>query len=83
MVKRHRTRRAPADGTGPVVTITDSVLETNATGPVTFTFAFNEDVGTSFTVDDITVTGGTKGTFTRLSGTSATLVVTPTPTAPA
>jgi hypothetical protein len=70
---------APADGTGPVVTITDSVLETNATGPVTFTFAFNEDVGTSFTVDDITVTGGTKGTFTRLSGTSATLVVTPTP----
>jgi hypothetical protein len=61
-----------------VVTITDSVAETNATGPVTFTFTFNEDVGTSFTVDDVAVTGGTKGTFTRISGTRATLEVTPT-----
>ena len=69
---------AAVDSTGLVVTITDSVAETTATGPVTFTFAFNKDVGTSFTVDDITVTGGAKGTFTRVSGTSATLVVTPT-----
>ena len=70
---------APADTTGPVVTITDSAVETTATGPVTFSFGFNKDVGTSFTVDDITVTGGTKGAFTRVNGTSATLVVTPTP----
>ncbi len=70
---------AAADTVGPVITITDSVAETTATGAVTFTFAFNEDVGTSFTVDDITVTGGTKGAFTRASGTRATLVVTPTP----
>ena len=70
---------APGDSTGPVVTITDSVAEPNATGPVTFTFTFNEDVGTSFTVDDIAVTGGTKGSFTRVSGTRATLEVIPTP----
>ena len=70
---------APADTTGPVITITDSVADAVATGDVVFTFNFNEDVGTSFTADDVTVTGGTKGTFTRDSGTRATLVVTPTP----
>lgn len=69
---------APADTTGPVVTITDSVTDVQATGPVTFNFTFNEDVGTSFVIDDVTVTGGTKGAFTRINGTSATLVVTPT-----
>ena len=68
-----------ADTTGPVVTITDSVVDATATGDVTFTFSFNEDVGTSFTADDVTVTGGSKGTFTRESGTRATLVVSPTP----
>ena len=70
-----------ADTAGPVITITDSVAETNATGDVTFTFNFNEDVGTSFTVDDVTVAGGTKGAFVRVSGTRATLVVVPTPDA--
>ncbi len=68
----------PADTTAPVLTITDSVAAASASGDVTFTFAFNEDVGTSFTVDDIAVVGGTKGTFTRTGGTGATLVVTPT-----
>ncbi|MCE2658496.1 MAG: hypothetical protein LW854_09645 [Rubrivivax sp.] len=63
----------------PEVTVTRSAADTVATGPVTFTFSFNRDVGTSFTADDITVTGGTKGTFTRVSGTSATLEVVPTP----
>ncbi|MFM7505071.1 MAG: Ig-like domain-containing protein, partial [Rubrivivax sp.] len=69
---------APA---APVVTITNNVTAETATGPVTFTFSFNRDVGTSFTADDVTVTGGTKGALTRLSGTGATLVVTPTPNA--
>ena len=62
----------------PVVTITKSAADAVATGPVTFSFSFNRDVGTSFTAEDITVTGGTKGAFSRISGTSATLVVTPT-----
>ena len=73
------TSTANSDRTGPTVTITDNVAATTATGPVIFTFAFNKDVGTSFTIDDITVTGGTKGTFTRVNGTSATLQVIPTP----
>jgi hypothetical protein len=63
----------------PVVTITNNVSGDTATGAITFTFSFNRDVGTSFTVDDVNVTGGTKGAFTRLSGTGATLVVNPDP----
>lgn len=71
---------APAgsvDTTAPTVTITDSVDGATATGNVTFTFTFSEAVS-GFTIDDITVTGGTKGTFTPVSSTSATLVVIPT-----
>ena len=68
---------APADTTPPTVAVTSSVVGTTATGDVTFSFTFSEDVGTSFTSDDITVTGGTKGAFTRVSGTLATLVVAP------
>jgi hypothetical protein len=65
-------------GAAPVVTMTNSVTADTATGPMTVTFSFNRDVGTSFTADDVTVTGGTKGAFARVSGTSATLVITPT-----
>ncbi|GCL62507.1 Ig-like domain-containing protein [Pseudaquabacterium pictum] len=61
----------------PVVTITNNISGETATGTITFTFSFNRDVGTSFTADDITVTGGTKGAFTRTSSTSATLEVVP------
>ncbi len=59
----------------PAVTATSSAAGTTASGDVTFSFSFSKDVGTSFTTDDIAVTGGTKGAFTRTSGTSATLVV--------
>ena len=41
----------PTDTTAPVLTITDNVAATTASADVTFTFAFNEDVGTTFTVD--------------------------------
>lgn len=68
---------AVVDAAAPVVTITNNVSAETATGPITFTFSFNRDVGTTFTADDVAVTGGTKGAFTRLSGTGATLVVTP------
>ncbi|MBQ0961217.1 hypothetical protein KAK06_19830 [Ideonella sp. 4Y11] len=75
----------PQDGghevtaTVPVVTITHNITDETASGDITFTFSFNVDVGTSFTADDIAVSGGTKGAFIRRSGTAATLVVTPTP----
>ncbi|MBN8504763.1 MAG: hypothetical protein J0L58_09800 [Burkholderiales bacterium] len=62
----------------PVVTITNDVSAEVATGAITFSFTFNRDVGTSFTTEDVTVTGGSKGAFSRVSGTQATLVVTPT-----
>jgi hypothetical protein len=70
-----------ADTVAPVLTITSSAAGTTATGDVTFTFSFNESVGSSFTADDIVVTGGTKGTFFMKDTSTATLVVTPAPNA--
>jgi hypothetical protein len=72
-----RTGGNTVDPAAPVLTITNDITAETATGPITFTFSFNRDVGTSFTTEDITVTGGSKGAFTRLSGSSATLLVTP------
>ena len=66
------------DTTAPTVIIANDVAAATATGPVTFSFVFSEDVGVSFDASDVVVTGGTAGAFTRLSGTQATLVVTPT-----
>lgn len=65
---------APA---APTVNITSGTVGT-ATGPVTFTFTFSTDVGTSFTAGDIVVAGGTAGTLTQADATTYTLVVTPT-----
>ena len=47
-----------------------------ANGPVTFTFQFSEGV-TGFSVDDITVSGGSTGLFTQVDADTYTLVVTP------
>jgi len=69
---------AAPDTVPPTVTIASDVSATTATGPVTFTFVFSEDVGVSFDATDIVVTGGTPSAFTRVpGGTQATLVVTP------
>ena len=73
---------AGPDTTAPTVSIANNVSAPTATGPVTFTFVFNEDVGVSFDATDITVAGGTAGAFTRVDGLQATLVVTPTPGVP-
>ncbi|MGY0195955.1 Ig-like domain-containing protein [Leptothrix sp. BB-4] len=66
------------DTTPPGLSITDSVADANATGDVTFAFTFSEDIGSTFTASDVSVSGGTKGTFTLVSPTRATLVVSPT-----
>lgn len=66
-----------SDTTPPTVAITDDVTADTATGDVTFSFTFSEDVGSSFIADDVTVTGGTKGAFTRVASTLYRLVVTP------
>lgn len=65
-----------ADTTPPTVAITKNAGSI-ARREVTFTFNFSEDVGSSFAIEDITVVGGTPGTFTVLSGQMATLVVAP------
>lgn len=65
------------DTAAPTVQIASSSTGT-ATGPFTLTFTFNEDVGTSFTADDVTVSAGTKAAaVTKVSATSYTLQVTP------
>jgi hypothetical protein len=73
---------AAPDTTAPTVTIANNVSVPAATGPVTFTFVFSEDVGVSFDGTDITVDGGTAGAFTRIDGRQATLVVAPMPGVP-
>ncbi|MCA2993707.1 Ig-like domain-containing protein, partial [Gemmatimonas sp.] len=63
------------DTKAPTVAITDD-RATTTNGAITYTFTFSEAV-TGFTDDDVTVANGTKGTFTAVSGTQYTLVVTP------
>ena len=65
------------DTVAPTVAITDNVAGTTAAAAVTFTFTFSEDVGSSFAAEDITVTGGTAGTLTKVDAMHYTLVVTP------
>lgn len=67
----------PPDIVAPTLAITDSEAGATATGAVTFTFTFSEDVGSSFTAEDIAVSGGSAGALTKLSATSYTLIVTP------
>ena len=67
----------PAETVPPTMNISSGVASGAAAGAVTFTFTLSEDVGTSFTADDVAVTNGTKGAFTKVSATQYTLVVTP------
>jgi len=60
----------------PRVTISGLPGSISNTNALTATFTFGEDV-TGFETDDVTVDGGTKGTFTANSGTEYTLVITP------
>ncbi len=69
-------RTFTVDATAPSVTITDNG-GTTATGDITYTFTFDEAV-TGFADTDVVVANGTKGTFTAVSSTQYTLVVTPT-----
>ncbi|MEY4266364.1 MAG: hypothetical protein RIS90_899 [Pseudomonadota bacterium] len=68
----------PPDTLAPTLSISSNATGT-VKGDVTYTFTFSEDIGTSFTADDVTVTGGTKAaTLTKVNATSYTLIVTPT-----
>jgi Ca2+-binding RTX toxin-like protein len=63
------------DTLAPTVTISDNVAGT-ASGATTFTFTFSEAV-TGFSTSNITVGNGSKGTFSAISSSVYTLVVTP------
>ena len=65
------------DTSVPTVEITGVPDRISGTSDITATFTFSEDV-TGFATDDVTVTGGTKGTFTATSATVYTLAITPT-----
>lgn len=70
----------PYDMRGPAsvpdVNITDSTNGGVArSSPITFTFAFDVDVGDTFTAADIGVSGGTAGTLAKVSATVYTLTV--------
>ncbi|MXW32671.1 MAG: hypothetical protein F4Z62_06170, partial [Rhodothermaceae bacterium] len=64
------------DEVPPTVMITGVPSTINSTDMFTATFTFSEDV-TGFATEDVTVTGGEKGTFTANSGLEYTLDVTP------
>ena len=69
------------DTQAPTLTLSSSGAGTVARGEVTLGFSFSEDVGSSFTADDVQISfssgTGTKGALTRQSATQASLVVTP------
>jgi len=66
------------DATAPTVTISGLSTKHKTTANQTATFTFDKDV-TGFVTGDVSVTGGTKKTFTGTSGgTVYTLVITPT-----
>ena len=69
------------NGSGPT-TPTAATLTfspgTHAGNAITGTFTFDKNVG-DFTTGDVTLTGGTKGTFTKVSGSEYTLGLTPSP----
>jgi hypothetical protein len=61
----------------PVLTITDNASSGVAAGAITFALSFSLDVGSSFSVDKLLVTGGTITSFVKGSATQYTVVVTP------
>ena len=65
------------DTLAPTVRITDNISATTATGAITYTFTYSEDM-TGFDINDVTISAGSKGAFTTISPSSVyTLVISP------
>ena len=73
--------KGTADTSAPTLAISHNVNSAMATGPITFTFAFSEDVGSSFTPEGILVSGGTAGVLAKQDASRYTLLLTPSPNA--
>ncbi|HJZ54548.1 MAG TPA: Ig-like domain-containing protein, partial [Gemmataceae bacterium] len=69
------TQTVTFDNTAPTVTISSSTSASTNVTPIPFTVTFSESV-TGFTLSDISVSGGTAGSFSG-SGSSYTFSVTP------
>jgi len=65
------------DTVAPTLAITSDVAQLNIGATATITFTFSEDPGTSFTLDDVVVSGGSLAALSG-SGTVRTAVFTPT-----
>jgi hypothetical protein len=63
------------DTVAPSVVISASALNS---GVMTFSFVFSKDVGTSFAVEDLLISGGTAGVLTKTNATTYSLPITPT-----
>ena len=70
---------AKVDTVAPSVAISHNAGSVPATGPITVTFTFNEDVGNSFTAEGILTTGATAAPLVKVDATRYTLVLTPGP----
>lgn len=66
-----------ADTVAPTVAISHNAGSTPATGPLTVTFTFSEDVGSSFTAEGILTTGATAAPLDKVDATRYTLLLTP------
>ena len=67
------------DTVPPTVLISHNAGSTTATGPITFSFTFSEDVGSTFAAEAILSTGGTAAPLVKVDATHYVLVLTPTP----
>ena len=65
------------DKVAPTLVIDDNIAAVTASGAVTFTFTFSESVGTSFTIDDIVVAGGTASPLIKVNDMKYLLELTP------
>ena len=65
------------DAVAPILTLRDDTAAVTATGPVTFYFDVNEDVGRIFKATDISVTNGTMGDIVKIDAKHYSMVVTP------
>ena len=66
-----------SDKVAPTLIIDDNIAGATASGAVTFTFTFSESVGTSFTIDDIVVAGGTASPLIKVNDMKYLLELTP------
>lgn len=66
------------DTVPPTVMISHNAGSTTATGPITFSFTFSEDVGSTFAAEAILTTGGTAAPLVKVDATHYALVLTPT-----